>query len=62
MSVFLILGGVLAVLLVLVAGIGQFAFGKHDPHRSNRFMRYRVIAQATMLAILLAAIALSAGG
>lgn len=54
---YLAVGGVLAVLLVLFLGVGQFAFGRHDPHRSNKLMRLRVIMQAVAVLALLAAVA-----
>ncbi len=62
MTGYLALGAVLAVLLVLFAGVGQFAFGKADPRRSNRLMRLRVIAQAIALLLLVAAFAFHSAG
>lgn len=50
--------GVAAVLLVLALGVGRFAFGSHDPRRSNRLMRLRVVAQAVAILALLAALAI----
>lgn len=55
--VYLAVGGVLAVLLVLFLGVGQFAFGRPDPNRSNKLMRLRVILQAAAVLALLAALA-----
>lgn len=52
----------LAVLGVLAFGVAQFAIGKPDPHRSNRLMQLRVLAQAAALLVILAALAISAAG
>ncbi len=52
--------GLLAVLGVLAAGVAQFAVGKGDPHRSNRLMRWRVLAQAAAILLVLVALAISA--
>lgn len=54
---YLAIGVVLAVLIVLFLGVGQFGFGRHDPHRSNKLMRLRVVAQAIAVLALLAAVA-----
>lgn len=44
----------LAVLVILVAGIGGFAKGGDWNHRhGNRMMRWRLIAQAVALALIM---------
>ncbi|MBK0399373.1 twin transmembrane helix small protein [Limibaculum sp. M0105] len=43
----------LATLAVLLIGIGGFGSGKASPRFSNRMMRYRVIAQAIAIVLLL---------
>lgn len=54
---------ILAVVLgVLLLGVGRFGFGRHDPQLSNRLMRWRVIAQAIAIALLLGALAFSGRG
>jgi hypothetical protein len=40
-------------LAVLMIGIGGFGSGKMSPRTSNRMMRYRIIAQATAVVLLL---------
>ena len=52
----------LVVLGILVFGVAQFAIGKPDPHRSNKLMQLRVLAQAAALLVVLAALAISAAG
>lgn len=44
----------LVTLGVLMVGIGGFGSGKASPRFSNRMMRYRIIAQAVAVALLLA--------
>ena len=60
MSGILLVVALLAVFAVLMLGIGQFAFGRPDPRRSNRLMRLRVVAQGIALVLLLGALAFSA--
>lgn len=50
---------VLVVTVILVAGIGGFARGGDFNRRhSNRLMRWRIIAQAAAVALILAYVAL----
>lgn len=44
----------LVTLGVLMVGIGGFGSGKASPRFSNRMMRYRIIAQAVAVVLLLA--------
>lgn len=52
----------LVTLGVLVIGIGGFGSGKFSPRSSNRMMRYRIIAQAVAVALLLAMVWLAKNG
>jgi len=55
MGKFLILAALIIVALILVAGIVVMAIGGETGAKwSNRLMRYRVIAQAVAVAILMA--------
>jgi hypothetical protein len=53
---FLAMAGVLAVLILGLAGLAR---GGGDPMRSNRLMRWRVILQAAALLIAVALMALA---
>ena len=53
----------LIVLAVLVTGIGGFSRGgEFNRKHGNRLMRYRLIAQAVAVALILAFVALRGGG
>ena len=53
----------LAVLIILMIGISIFAKGGSVSRKySNRFMRYRVIAQAIAVLIILAYVIIQQGG
>jgi uncharacterized membrane protein affecting hemolysin expression len=53
----------LAVLVILMIGIGGFAKGgDFNRKHANRIMRYRIIAQAVAVALILAFVALRRGG
>ena len=62
MSGLAIVGLLGAVLLVLLVGVGQFAFGRPDPMRSNKLMRMRVLFQAVAIALILGMLAFSGTG
>jgi hypothetical protein len=47
-----------ATLAVLIAGMVGMARSEHDPMRSNRLMRWRVILQAAALVIAVTLISL----
>ncbi len=50
----------LAVVVILAIGIGGFAQGgEFNRRHANRLMRWRIIAQAVAIALILAFIALS---
>ncbi|KPN64016.1 hypothetical protein XMM379_000935 [Aliiroseovarius sp. xm-m-379] len=50
----LVVIAVAAVLIILLMGIGTFgAGGKVAQKHSNRFMRYRIYAQAVAIALIL---------
>jgi uncharacterized membrane protein affecting hemolysin expression len=52
----------LAVLVVLMIGIGGFAKGgDFNRKHANRIMRYRIIAQAVAVALILAFVLLRGG-
>ena len=46
----------IATLLVLTFGIGGFGTGKITPRGQNRLMRWRIIAQATAVVLLVLAV------
>ena len=49
---------VLAVTVILAVGIGGFARGgEFNRHHGNRMMRWRIIAQAVSIALILAVVA-----
>lgn len=50
---FVAVAACLAVLAVLAAGIGGFGSGKGGPRFSQKMMRWRVIAQAVALILVL---------
>lgn len=53
----------LAVLVILMIGIGGFAKGgDFNRKHANRIMRYRIIAQAVAVALILAFVFLRRGG
>lgn len=53
----------LAVLVILMIGIGGFAKGgEFNRRHANRLMRYRVIAQAIAVALILAFVLLRGRG
>lgn len=53
----------LAVLVILMIGIGGFARGgEFNRKHANRIMRYRIIAQAVAVALILAFVVLRRGG
>ena len=53
----------LAVLVILMIGIGGFARGgEFNRKHANRIMRYRIIAQAVAVALILAFVILRRGG
>jgi len=53
----------LAVLVILMIGIGGFAKGgEFNRRHANRLMRYRVIAQAVAVALILAFVLLRGRG
>lgn len=43
----------LITLVILMVGIGGFGTGKASPRFSNRMMRYRIVAQAVAIVLLL---------
>lgn len=49
-------GACIAVLIVLVFGIGTFARGKSSARASNKIMQLRVILQAVALALIMAVV------
>lgn len=52
-----------AVLVILMIGIGGFAKGgDFNRKHANRIMRYRIIAQAVAVALILAFVILRRGG
>jgi uncharacterized membrane protein affecting hemolysin expression len=52
-----------AVLVILMIGIGGFAKGgEFNRKHANRIMRYRIIAQAIAVALILAFVVLRRGG
>ena len=52
-----------AVIVILALGLGSFAKGGEDSaKRSNRMMRYRIIAQAVAVALIVILITLRQGG
>jgi Hypoxia induced protein conserved region len=51
---FIIGGLMLATLGVLLAGVFTMTQTDHDPHRSNRLMRWRVILQGAVLLLFMA--------
>lgn len=56
-------GSVLAVLVILMLGIGNFAKGGEDSaKRSNMFMRYRIYAQAIAIVVILGFVYLRSKG
>ena len=53
----------LAVLVILMVGIGGFAKGgEFNRKHANRIMRYRIIAQAIAVAILVIWVLVTRGG
>lgn len=58
----LVIVAVAAVLIILLMGIGTFGVGgKTAKKHSNRFMRYRIYAQAVAIALILLFIWLRGG-
>ena len=54
---------VLAVVIILMIGIGGFARGgDFNRKHANRLMRYRIIAQAVAVVVILAFVYLRSGG
>ena len=54
---------VLAVVVILMIGIGGFARGgDFNRKHANRLMRYRIIAQAVAVVVILAFVYLRSGG
>jgi hypothetical protein len=51
-----------ATLGVLLFGIGGFGTGKITPRGQNRLMRWRIIAQATAVVLLVIAVLAAQGG
>lgn len=52
-----------AVLVILMIGIGGFAKGgEFNRKHANRIMRYRIVAQAIAVALILLFVALRGGG
>ena len=51
----------LATLLVLTFGIGGFGTGKITSRGQNRLMRWRIIAQATAVVLLVVAVLVAKG-
>jgi Hypoxia induced protein conserved region len=58
------LGGAacLATLCVLAFGIGGFGSGRITSRGQNRLMRWRIIAQATAVVLLVLAVLVAKGG
>jgi uncharacterized membrane protein affecting hemolysin expression len=53
----------LAVLVILMIGIGGFARGgEFNRKHANRIMRYRIVAQAVAVGLILAFVILRRGG
>ena len=50
---FLAVAACLGVLAILAVGIGGFGSGKASPQFSQRMMRFRIIAQAVALVLVL---------
>ena len=51
---YVVVGAVLLVLVILMIGIGGFAKGgDFNRKHANRIMRYRIIAQAAAVALIL---------
>jgi hypothetical protein len=60
---FIVVGAVLAVLVVLMIGLGSFTKGgEFNRKYSNKLMRYRIIAQAIAVALILLYVALRGNG
>lgn len=60
---FIVVGAVLAVLVILMIGLGSFTKGgEFNRKYSNKLMRYRIIAQAIAVALILLYIALRGNG
>jgi hypothetical protein len=58
-----ILASVGAVAIILMIGIGHFAKGDHESAKaSNKFMRYRIYAQAVAVAAIMLFIYLKGTG
>ncbi|MGF1552745.1 MAG: twin transmembrane helix small protein [Paracoccaceae bacterium] len=56
-------GACVVVLIVLAVGLGGFGSGRASPNFSNRMMRWRIVAQAVALVLLIAfAVASQMGG
>ena len=54
---------VLAVVVILMIGIGGFAKGgDFNRKHANRLMRYRIIAQAVAVVVILAFVYIRSGG
>jgi hypothetical protein len=60
---FIVVGAVLTVLVVLMIGLGSFTKGgEFNRKYSNKLMRYRIIAQAIAVALILLYVALRGNG
>jgi hypothetical protein len=60
---FIVVAAVLAVLVILMIGLGSFtAGGEFNRKWSNKLMRYRIIAQAIAIALILLYVALRGSG
>ena len=60
---FIVVGAVLAVLIILMIGLGSFtAGGEFNRKYSNKLMRLRIIAQAVAVALILLYVALRGSG
>lgn len=60
---YVVAAAVLAVLVILMIGIGGFARGgEFNKKHANRIMRYRIIAQAVAVVLILIFVTLNRGG
>jgi hypothetical protein len=60
---FIVVGAVLAVLVILMIGLGSFTKGgEFNRKYSNKLMRLRIIAQAIAVALILLYVALRGNG
>lgn len=60
---YIVVFAILAVLVILMIGLGAFTTGgEFNRKYANKLMRYRIIAQAVAVALILIFVALRGGG